>query len=129
MNISIRSVPNEEIKLRHGFTGADWWFDGWGHLEVRVALELTDWRERACLIVHEVTEAIMCQHLGITVAQVDDYDAKWEAEHPGDSSTDVGDIDDCPYRVPHNYATAIERILAGVLGVSWREYDDRLGKI
>lgn len=128
MNINIRTVPNEEIKLRHGFTGADWWWDA-GNLEVRVALELKDWRERACLIVHETAEAMMCRHLGITVQQVDDYDEKFEREHPGDGTTNVGDLHDCPYRVPHNAATAMERVLAVVLGVSWQDYDDRLSKI
>lgn len=129
MNIHILSVTNEEIKVRKGFTGADWWWDDAGDLQVRVASELEDWRERACLMMHEAFEALMSKHLGITVAQVDDYDSKFEAEHPGDGTTNVGDITDCPYRLPHTYATAAERILSGVLDVPWRDYDDRLAKL
>jgi|SRR5277367_168898 len=160
MNINAKTVPNFEIKKRHGFSGADWWWvvdlfcEPCGHtvvltekspnprcptchsllehqdrLEVRVAAELTDWRARAALQVHEITEALFCKHLGITVKQVDDYDAKFEAEHPEDGTTNVGDRPDCPYRVPHNYATAAERIVTGVLDVSWQEYDDRLADL
>lgn len=129
MNIYILTVPNEVIKTRKGFTGADWWWDEAGDLQVRVAAELTDWRERAALMIHEAAEALMCKHLGVTVAQVDDYDAKFEREHPGDGTTNVGDIHDCPYRVPHNAATAMERVLTTVLDVSWQEYDDRLSKL
>lgn len=128
-NISIKFVPNEEIKQRHGFTGADWWWDEVGDLQVRVATELQDWRERACLAIHEASEALMCRHLGITVQQVDDYDAKFELEHPGDGTTNVGDLTDCPYRGPHNAATAAERIVAGVLEVPWQDYDDRLAAL
>ncbi len=129
MNIHILTVPNETIKERHGFTGADWWFDEVGDLQVRVAAELNDWRQQACLAIHEATEAIMCRHLKVTVQQVDDYDEKFEREHPGDGTTNVGDLSDCPYRVPHNAATAAERIVAGVLDVPWQTYDDRLAAL
>lgn len=128
MNIHSLSIPNEEIKSRHGFTGADWWFDDNGDLQVRVANEL-NWREQMALMTHEIAEAIMCKHLGVTVQQVDDYDAKFEREHPGDGTTNVGDISDCPYRVPHNAATAMERVLTTVLDLPWQDYDDRLSKL
>ena len=98
MNIHILSVPNEEIKQRKGFTGADWWWDEAGDLQVRVATELEDWRERMALAIHEASEALMCKHDGVTVQQVDDYDARFEREHPGDGTTNVGDIHDCPYK-------------------------------
>lgn len=126
MNIHILTVPNDEIRIRKGFTGADWWWNDNGDLEVRVADSLTDWREAMALALHEASEALMSKHMGITVQQVDDYDEKFEREHPGDGTTDVGDLHDCPYRVPHNYATAIERIFVGAVDVSWREYDERL---
>lgn len=126
MNIHILTVPNEDIKKRHGFTGADWWWDDSGDLQVRVAAELYDWKERACLAIHEAAEAVMCRHLHVTHEIVDIYDAKFEANHPTDRTTNVGDLDDCPYRIPHNAATAMERVMAGVLNVSWQAYDDRL---
>ena len=123
-DILMLTVPNEQIKQRRGFTGADWWWQENGNLQVRVAAELTDWRERACLAVHEITEAIMCRYLGITVQQVDEFDSAYQAAHAVDLN--AGDEPDCPYRIPHTFATAIERVLAGVLGVNWKAYDDRL---
>lgn len=127
MNIHILSVPNEEIKLRKGFTGADWWWDDAGDLQVRVATELEDWRERMALAMHEAAEALMCKYNGVTVEQVDVFDEKFK----GDNEIDVnaGDEPDAPYRLEHTYATAIERILTGVLGVDWKAYDTRLGKL
>jgi hypothetical protein len=127
VNISIKIVPNKMIPARKGFTGADWWFDADGNLEVRVAHEVGDWREQTLLAIHEATEAAMCKHLGITVAQVDEFDSKYQAEHTIDLN--AGDEVDAPYKVPHNYATAIERILAGVLQVDWSPYDSRLSKL
>lgn len=127
MNISIKTVPNDEIRVRKGFTGADWWFTPEGDLEVRVAAELTDWREAMALAVHEASEALMCRHLGITVAQVDAFDSKFKKENEYDIN--AGDEPDAPYRLPHTYATAIERILTGVLDVDWFSYDRRLEKL
>jgi hypothetical protein len=127
VNIHILSVPNEEIKLRKGFTGADWWWDDAGDLQVRVASELEDWRERMALAIHEATEALMCKHNGVTVAQVDEFDANFKDDNEID--VNAGDESDAPYRLEHTYSTAIERILTGVLQVDWKSYDTRLGKL
>ena len=139
MNINCKTVPNEEIKLRRGFTGADWWWEE--HLtteskmvgeydlvlQVRIAAELTDWRERAALALHEISEAFMCKFLGITVEQVDAFDAEYQRTHEIDLNS--GDEPDCPYAIPHTFATAIERIFAGCVKLPWKPYDDRLSKI
>jgi hypothetical protein len=124
---NILCVPNEEIKLRKGFTGADWWWDEQDILQVRIATELPDWRERAALALHEAFEALVCRHMGITVAMVDVFDAKFKGENEYDIN--AGDDPDAPYRIPHTYATAIERVFTGVCGVDWYGYDRRLEKI
>lgn len=127
MNVHILTVPNESIKTRKGFTGADWWFDEAGDLQVRVAAELTDWREAMALAVHEATEAMMCKQMGISVSQVDEFDAQFKGEYIVD--VNAGDDPGAPYKVPHTYATAIERVLTGVLGVDWLPYEKRLSDL
>lgn len=127
MDITIKTVPNQEIMERKGFTGADWWTDRYGNLQVRVAEELGDERECFILAIHEVTEAIMCRHLGISQEAVDAFDSKYQAEHEVDLN--AGDEPEAPYKIPHTFATAIERILAGVLEVDWKPYDDKLSVI
>ena len=127
MNISIKTIPNAEIKVRRGFTGADWWWDNNDNLQVRVAAEIDDWRERMSLAVHEVAEALMCRHLNISQQSVDDFDEEYQKTHEIDLNG--GDEPDAPYKIPHTFATAIERILTGVMEVDWKPYDDRLSKI
>lgn len=135
MNIICKTVPNDEIKLRRGFTGADWWWavvsldNGKSKeiLNVRIAEELMDWRERAALALHEIAEALMCKWLGITVAQVDAFDAEYQRTHEIDLN--AGDEPDCPYAIPHTFATAIERIFTGCVKLPWKPYDDKLSKI
>jgi hypothetical protein len=127
MNIICKTVPNEEIKLRRGFTGADWWTDADGTLQVRVAKEIGNQREISCLIIHEIFEAMLCHHMDIPHEAVDAFDAEYQRTHEIDLN--AGDENNAPYRVPHNYATAVERIMAGVLAVKWKPYDDKLSKI
>jgi hypothetical protein len=126
MNIIVKTVPNSEIMKRKRFTGADWWWDG-DNLEVRVALELEDWREAMALAVHEISEALICKYLGITVEEVDEFDSNFKGEHIVD--VNAGDDPKAPYRIPHTFATAIERILTGVLEIDWLPYDERLSKL
>lgn len=124
MNINIQVIENKDH--RPGISGADWYYDQKGDLQVRVS-KMSDWRREMILAFHEASEAIMCRHNGVTVQAVDDYDRPFEEKK--DNVTNVGDRTDCPYRREHCFASAIERILAGELEVPWQDYDDELAKI
>jgi hypothetical protein len=127
MNIDIRTVPNDEIKLRKGFTGADWWWDAEGVLQIRVAAEIGDKAEIDCLITHELVEALLCRHMGVSQEAVDEFDLEYQRTHKIDLN--AGDESDAPYQIPHTFATAAERIMAGALGVDWKSYDNKLSVI
>jgi hypothetical protein len=129
MDIYIKTVPNEQIKERHGFTGADWWYDENGDLQVRVA-EMSSWDREMKLAVHEMVEAILCKKHGVTVAQVDEFDTQFEKDHPTNHGIEAGDSLGCPYLREHNAAIACERIVASELGPDpWILYDAELAKL
>ena len=131
MNIHLLEVPNEEIRKRNGFTGADWWFEKNGTLQIRIASEIRkkEWRET--LEIHEIFEAMICKLMGITGKQVDDFDTEYEKRDGCyNHGLDAGDAPGCPYSIPHSLATAPERIYAAMVpGFCWREYDDEIGSI
>lgn len=127
MNINLKQIPNEEIRIRHDFTGADWWWDNDGNLEVRVAAELIDWKEAMSLAVHEITEALICKYMNISIDDVDKFDSEFKGEHIID--VNAGDDPKAPYKIPHTFATAIERILTGIFGVDWLSYDEKLSNL
>jgi hypothetical protein len=126
MNIGILVVPNEEIKKRKGFTGADWWFDEDGDLQIRIAKMSNPIFEKA-LSIHEMDEALHCQLQGITVKQVDDFDKLMEEKYPENHALNAGDEPGCPYAKAHSFATAPERVYIAEAGVSWKLYDDEVG--
>ena len=125
MNIHALIVPNEEIKKRKGFTGADWWFDENGDLQVRIAKEIRKPEWQDTLMNHEINEAMYATVLGITGKQVDDFDTEYEkTDGCYNHGLDAGDAPGCPYSVPHSLATAPERIYAALVpGFCWKEYD------
>ena len=123
MNICIKVIP--ENQHRKEVSGADWFFDANGDLQVRVS-PMSDWRYEILLAFHEAFEAIACKHHSVSVAAVDEFDQKYYETHADD--LDAGDDPACPYRKEHNAATAAERILAGELGIVWSDYDRELAE-
>jgi hypothetical protein len=123
MDIIIKTIPESE--QRACVNGCDWFFDKEGNLQVRVSPQ-SDWRYEALLGIHEATEAIMCKFNGVTVQSVDDFDQEFDLTH--DFDVNAGDDPKAPYKLEHTFATAIERILAGVLRVDWLTYDTELAQ-
>lgn len=127
MKIIIEQVPNADIKKRKGFGGADWWYDANQNLQIRVATELK-WGEGMALAVHELVEALICSYMGISVEEVDEFDSL-HIDEEKDPNFNSGDQSNAPYKEPHTYATAVERILTGIFGVDWKSYDENLSKL
>lgn len=130
MNIHILTVPNEQIKERASFSGADWWFDDNGDLQIRVAQMSSDDREFA-LIVHELVESLLWKlRWGTDVSPVDEFDARIEEAAPERHGIDAGDQPGCPYGFEHSIATACERAFVSGADIgSWKEYDDELAAL
>ncbi len=121
MNINVQTIDNKDH--RPNITGADWWYDDNGDLQVRVS-KMSDPRYEAALILHETFEAILCRFAGVTHQQVDAFDIPYEATH--DKKCNAGDEPDAPYFKQHGYATAAERIFTTACGVEWLKYDKEL---
>ena len=116
-DIFIKVIDN--AAHRPPFSGADWFFDEKGDLQVRVS-RLSDWRREVTLGIHEAIEAILCKHNGVSQEAVDAFDAEYERTHTSDLNS--GDDSAAPYRREHSFATAVERILAAEMGIVWADY-------
>ena len=122
MNITIKTVAPSQ--MRPGVDGADWYLDKDG-LQVRVCPMSLEKMEIA-LALHEVFEALLCLHDGVTVKQVDEFDQQYDRDHPNETDCEAGDDPAAPYKVQHSLATAVERIYTAHVGLDWRTYDDEL---
>jgi hypothetical protein len=124
MNIIGTSIPANQI--RNSQVG-DWEYgDDW--IAVKSA-NLSDWRYELLVQVHELVEAALCKHRGITDEQVTAFDALFEEERKQGlrSATDEdGDDPRACYHREHIAATMIERLLAMEIGVEWKKYESEI---
>ena len=124
MNINIKVIPHTEQRYS---TCGDWFYLG-DDLEIRVS-KMSDWRYEFLIARHELDEAIMCEHEGITQKMVDDFDMEFEKNRTPANQNEPGDDQKAPYRRPHFRATTNERIMADALGVNWGEYEAELASL
>lgn len=117
MKITLEVVPHNQQRL--GMIG-DWFFEG-EDLVVRVT-DLGDWRFNFLIARHEMDEAILCKHHGVTAKQVDEYDL----DNPHNGSSNFADNPFAPYYTEHNDALAAEWIMSRLLNVDWMEYEKRM---
>lgn len=152
-HIRVQAIPHETQRYE---TCGDWYYEKgnadlvrpdqmqiFGGLVVNVS-QSGDWRTDAAIAVHELVEALICRHTGVTGEAVDTFDKEFErardfvdydtGEPPGfrfrgkwyDANFDPGDSTEAPYAREHSIATIIERIVIEAFGMNWTEHNERL---
>ena len=114
--IIIETMPREEMRPPYdrGEEGAGDWFYRDGALRVRVAGLGTDIMapEAFLFAFHELVEAMLCRHEGVSQEAVDVFDTNYTGEG------EPGDAEESPYRSQHRRAMLVEHLMANWLGVS-----------
>src|ERR1700690_1723993 len=120
MKITIEIIPH--LKQRYNTCG-DWQGlneeEGQENLRIRVSdMNNTGAKGSILIAIHELIEVFLCQANGISEREVDKFDLNYKGdEEPGDDSMS-------PYKKEHCIATGVERILAAVMDVDWKSYED-----
>ena len=118
LNIEIKTIPHQDQRYD---TCGDWLIDG-DNITILVS-DLGDWRLEYLVADHELREALLCRHRGISQKVVDDFDTSWKSEG------EPGDDPQAPYKREHFFATSIERLTAAELDVDWAEYEGKLNAL
>ncbi len=124
MNIRILSIPHKQQRYE---TVGDY-FRADGQLQVRVS-KMSNWRYEACVLVHELVEIFIVKHQGIEFIEIDKFDKQFEKRRKRGNTDEPGDDKRSPYRMAHCVATGVERILAAILGVCWKEYEEEINSL
>jgi hypothetical protein len=124
MKITIQTKPHKEILNNQvgDYQVKD------GEIIITVA-DLGNKKMELLIAVHELVELFMLEDAGITIQQVEDFDAMYEKFRKDDDVSENGDSPFCPYRRQHFAATNIERLLADYLKVDWMDYEDKIKKL
>jgi hypothetical protein len=120
LKITIETIPHE--KQRYNTVG-DWQFNTEGDLNIRVSETPDSGMRGSWLIaIHELVEALLCKHKGITTEMVDKFDLAYDPLN----ETEPGDHPFCPCVDQHCVATGIERLLTPLFGLQWTGYDNEI---
>jgi hypothetical protein len=101
----------------------------------RIVFEISDmgnWRYEALLAIHELLEYFMVKHKKIPLHKIDAFDFLFERERLQGKykpEEEPGNHPDAPYYFMHQIATAVERLLAGLMGINWAKYDRAVTKL
>jgi len=127
VKIIIAEIPHSEQRYP---TVGDW-FRTFNALQIRVSI-MPDPRMALCVAVHELVEAVLCEHRGVPEKAVDEFDIAFEqrrAHGEVAEEAEPGDDEAAPYHKEHRFATLIEKLLAAELGLDWGEYEAAVLKI
>lgn len=116
MRIVIETIPHDQQRYP---TAGDWYRDE-GALNIRVS-ETLDPRDAILVALHEMVEALLCEHRNIDEQEVTKFDLAVEPD--GQWADDPGHCPDAPYHKEHVFAECVERLMARELDRNWQEYD------
>ena len=126
MDIIVRNLPHEDQRYD---TVGDWQIVRQGN-RIRVCVSRMDnWRFEALVALHEIVEAVLCKHAGISSADVDAFDTLYEEMRKAGDTGEPGDDPRAPYHRQHLFATKLERLLADELGIDWEEYETAINSL
>lgn len=123
--IDIDVIPHSQQRYP---TCGDWYYGEDKTLFIRVS-KLPDSRYEFLVALHELVEVKLCEWSGISQEDVDKFDMDFEAHRHPDNDSEPGDSPDAPYRFQHCLASGVERIVAAVLGVDWKDYEKAINAL
>jgi hypothetical protein len=123
--IIVVEIPHD--KQRYDTVG-DWDFDPEGNITVKVSEGMDKW-SFYCVALHEIIEAILCKDNYIMPSAVDRFDMLFEENRKLSDDSEPGDDPNCPYYEQHQFATAIERLVAHELELTWKEHEDEVKRV
>jgi hypothetical protein len=128
MKINIETIDHN---LQAYPTVGNYWYDSEGVLQIRVS-EMGEKKYHMLVVLHELIEEFLTNQLGITEEEITNFDLYYEKRREQglvEENSEPGFDAAAPYRNQHAIATGVELILAGILGVDWKKYDQLVNSL
>lgn len=123
-SVKIEVVEHSEQRYD---TAGDWFFSG---TDLLITISDTgNWIYNMAIGLHELVEALLCAHAGVSQKRVDAFDTAYEDKRKDGDNSEPGDDPKAPYHLQHGFATSVERLFVAATGQSWKKYDDTIAKL
>ncbi len=124
MNIDFKTIPHKDQRYD---TVGDYQEDEHGvHFTIS---EMDDGRHEMLIMVHELVEFFLVKLSGISLKSIDDFDIEFEKNRTDGNEGEPGDDQRAPYFMQHQLATVVERVVAVMLGVLWKDYERAINEL
>ena len=90
-----------------------------------------DWREDTLLLLHALIEETLIRANQVNPIAISQFDTKFAAKVDKAQlphGIESGDEPNAPYAFEHCVATGIERVVAALIGVQWKEYREHIAE-
>jgi hypothetical protein len=113
--VHVKVIPHDQQRYD---TCGDWWWEGEDGetLQVRIS-DMGNPLYEQCVLMHELTEVLLCKHRSISTEMVDAWDTAYGEGEPGDDPK-------APYHKEHDAGNVVERFMAFQFGIDWDEYNN-----
>ena len=109
-------------------TAGDYWEEDNGKVCFRIASMSNPFTE-GLLAIHEIVEWMLIKRAGIRIEDIDKFDKKFEDNRMPGNVDEPGDELSAPYHKQHVWATIIERQVAALMNINWKEYDEAVQEV
>jgi len=123
-NINILVIPHASQRYN---TVGDYWIDG-GVTQIRIS-DLGNPDYESLILMHELTELMLCRKAGITIEMIDEFDFAFAKRRATEDASEPGNDPNAPYYQEHQFATKVEKEMAEKLGVDWETYEARIAEV
>ena len=120
--IYITTIPHND--QRYETVGDYWADDEWDEFDITVS-DMKNEDFEFLVAIHEMVEQYLCERMGIPEKKILAFDIQFEKKRKKGNVDEPGDDPKAPYRHEHSMATAVERMVAGYLGINWKDYEKK----
>lgn len=122
--IIVETIPYRDMRYE---TCGDYWEEEHS-IQFRVA-QMSDWRHEFLILSHEMVEWGLVKLTGTSIDEIDSFDKSYEEKRVEGDVSEPGDHIDAPYRIQHLIASGVEKILAGIMDVDWKSYEEAVNSL
>lgn len=125
-----RSITIKTIQHKHQRypTCGDYWIDLEGNRQIRVS-NMNNEKYELLVALHELVEWFLTEKKGISEFEIAKFDRSFEKNRKRGNVDEPGDDENSPYRQQHLAAEGIEKIVASMLDVHWKTYEEAVNRL
>jgi hypothetical protein len=125
MKVIIETIPHKRQRYP---TVGDYYKDKKGVWHIKISNTGSAITNRL-VMCHELIEFILVDWKGVSEKEITDFDVSFEKKRKKGNNDEPGFDPQAPYKNEHALATAVELMMCAFMGISWKEYEEKINSL